>query len=72
MKDRSWLGFGMGLVLGGILGTWLPDAQWPALHRATRSVSADLREATGFQEPVLVIDVRDSARAAAVRAAIDE
>jgi hypothetical protein len=71
MKMQSALGFGMGMVFGAILSVALPRQTLADLPSpSSLSVPEAVRWAIGEEKPVLVIEVGEPARAAAVRAAV--
>ncbi len=75
MKSHGMLGFGMGLLFGGAIATFIDLAPLNPLPEVTLpnvSVAEAVRELRSGQKPVLVIDVREPWRASAVRAAIED
>ena len=71
MKMQSALGFGIGMLFCAILSVALPHQTLANLHSpSSLSVPEAVRWAIGEEKPVLVIDVREPSRAAAVRAAV--
>jgi hypothetical protein len=71
MRRQRVLAFGMGLVLGTMLSVALPSRPLADLpSRPSLPVPEALRQWVAEEKPVLVIDVREPSRAAAVRAAV--
>ena len=71
MKRQHALGFGMGLVVGAILSVALPSHPLASLPSpASLAIPEAVHRAFAEEAPVLVIDVREPCRAAAVRAAV--
>lgn len=71
MKRQRVLAFGMGLALGAILSAALPRHSLANLPSpSSLSVPEAVRRLIAEEKPVLVIDVREPSRAAAVRAAV--
>ena len=73
MKRHGMLGFGAGILLGGLLGALLdvsPVDALPKVDLPELSVPDRVRAFASSRHPVLVIDVREPSRTAAVRAAI--
>lgn len=71
MKRQNALGFGMGLVVGAILSIALPSHPLASLPSpASLAIPEAVHRAFAEEAPVLVIDVREPCRAAAVRAAV--
>jgi hypothetical protein len=71
MKLQRVLGFGMGLAFGTTLSIALPSHPLADLPSASTLFAPEVvRSLVAEETPVLVIDVREPSRAAAVRAAI--
>jgi hypothetical protein len=71
MRRQRALAFGMGLALGTILSAALPSRPLANLSSPpSLPVPEVLRQLVAEEKPVLVIDVREPSRAAAVRAAV--
>ena len=71
MKRQRMLAFGMGLAIGAILSAALPRHSLANLPSpSSLSVPEAVRRLIAEEKPVLVIDVREPSRAAAVRAAV--
>jgi hypothetical protein len=71
MKLQRLMVFGMGLALGTVLSTAVPRHPLASLPSPSILSSPEaVRRLVAEEKPVLVIDVREPSRAAAVRAAI--